>query len=239
MRFVVISKYIFKVQSNHFSVALVPAHQKWSCQWLTSSYSSSRIHAFVLSILETLLAGLEANHASMSLKTDGMAYFSSLIFLCFTQHATIVWDRLLLYCLAHLYKEGLSGAQVADYIYVGLLLWDGNRWLPVFWTVRLVWSDGLWRDRTVRHYTRTTSGHARHCLRALWRVLRDSRLSGVRARKVRWRAERSDIMRGRPCSELIHYIVKMTVAVVLDTSSFAYRNMARTEKTYLLPMCLS
>jgi hypothetical protein len=113
-----------------------------------------------------------------------------------------------------------------------------NRWLPVFWTVQLVWSDGLRRDRMVRYYTRT-SGHARHGLRALWRALRDSGLSGIRARKVRWRAERSDIMRGRPCSELIHYIVKMTIAVVLDTSSFAYRNMARTEKTYLLPMCLS
>jgi hypothetical protein len=46
----------------------------------------------VLSIIETLLAGLEANHASMSLKTDGMAHFSSLIFLCFTQHATIVCE---------------------------------------------------------------------------------------------------------------------------------------------------
>lgn len=106
---VVISKYIFKVQSNHFSVVLVQAHQNWSYQWLTSSYTSSRIHAFVLSILETLLARLEANHGSMSFKTDGMAHFSSLIFLCFTQHATIVWDRLLLYCLAHLYKEGFCG----------------------------------------------------------------------------------------------------------------------------------
>lgn len=63
----------------------------------------------MLSILEPLLAGLEADHVVMSMQIDGIALFTLFIFLCYNEHALIVRDRLLLYYLAHLYKEGFCG----------------------------------------------------------------------------------------------------------------------------------
>jgi hypothetical protein len=43
----------------------------------------------------------------------------------------------------------------------------------------------------------------------------------------------------RPCLEPVYRAMRMVTTFAPDMSSFAYYNMAGTEKTHLLPMCLT